>query len=159
MDGNGFTMCLWFDTESEDAARFYLGIFKDGSLGRVSRYSEAGPRPAGTVMTVEFELNGQQFLALNGGPEHHFNEAISLVVPCADQDEVDYYWDRLGDGGEEIACGWVRDRYGLCWQVVPTVFPEMITDADPERVRRVTAAMLTMKKLDIAALQRAYDGA
>ena len=110
-------------------------------------------------MTVEFELNGQRFLALNGGPEHRFNEAISLVVPCADQDEVDYYWDRLGDGGAEIACGWVRDRYGLCWQVVPAIFLEMMTDADPERVKRVAAAMMTMIKFDIAALQRAYDGA
>ncbi len=109
-------------------------------------------------MTVEFELNGQQFLALNGGPEHRFNEAISLVIPCADQDEVDYYWDRLGDGGEEIACGWVRDRYGLCWQVVPTMFPEMMADADPARAQRAAEAMMTMRKLDIAALRRAYEG-
>ena len=158
MDGKAFTTCLWFDTEGEEAARFYLSVFKDGSLGRVTLYSEAGPRPAGTVMTVEFELNGQQFLALNGGPEHRFNEAISLVIPCADQDEVDYYWERLGDGGEEIACGWVRDRYGLCWQVVPTMFPEMMTDSDPARVKRVMEAMMTMKKLDIAALRRAYEG-
>jgi predicted 3-demethylubiquinone-9 3-methyltransferase (glyoxalase superfamily) len=158
MTDKGLTICLWFDTEGEAAANYYTGVFADSRIGRVSRYTEAGPGPAGSVATVEFELNGQKFFALNGGPQYSFSEAISLTIPCADQDEVDYYWDRLTDGGQEIACGWLKDRYGLCWQVVPTVFTDMVTDPDPEKVRRVTEAMFTMKKFDIAALQRAYAG-
>jgi predicted 3-demethylubiquinone-9 3-methyltransferase (glyoxalase superfamily) len=158
MTDQGLTICLWFDSEGEAAATYYTGVFADSRIGRISRYTEAGPGPAGSVATVEFELNGQQFFALNGGPEYTFNEAISLTIPCADQDEVDYYWDRLTEGGQEIACGWLKDRYGLCWQVVPTTFTDMVTDPDPEKVRRVTEAMFTMKKLDIAALQRAYVG-
>jgi len=158
MTGKGFTICLWFDTEGEAAAHYYASIFKDSRIGRIARYTEAGPGPAGAVLTVEFELNGQKFLALNGGPQFTFNEAISITIPCADQDEVDYYWDRLSEGGQEVACGWLKDKYGLFWQVVPTVLPNMITDPDPEKARRATEAMLTMTKLDIATLQKAYAG-
>jgi predicted 3-demethylubiquinone-9 3-methyltransferase (glyoxalase superfamily) len=157
MTDNRFTTCLWFDTEGEAAANYYMSIFKDSRIGRVSRYTEAGPGPAGSAMAVEFELNGQKFLALNGGPANaHFTEAISFQIPCADQAEVDYYWERLSDGGQEDACGWVKDRYGLSWQVVPTALTEMIVDPDPAKVRRVMEAMFTMRKLDIAALQKAY---
>jgi len=156
MHDKAFTTCLWFDTEGEAAARFYTGIFKDSSINRVARYTEAGPGPAGSAMTVEFELNGQKFLALNGGPQHKFNEAISLMIPCRDQDEVDYYWSRLSEGGQEVACGWLRDRYGLCWQVVPTVLGDLMADPDPEKARRVAEAMFQMTKLDIAALQQAH---
>lgn len=159
MTSKPFTTCLWFDTEGEAAAHFYASIFKDSRVGRVARYTEAGPGPAGQAVTVEFELNGQKFMALNGGPQYTFNEAVSLVIECEDQAEVDYYWEALrSDGGQEIACGWVKDKYGFCWQVVPTVLPAMISDPDPERARRATEAMFTMTKLDIAALQRAYDG-
>jgi predicted 3-demethylubiquinone-9 3-methyltransferase (glyoxalase superfamily) len=157
MTDNSLTTCLWFDTEGEAAANFYTSIFKDSRIGRVSRYTEAGPGPAGSAMVVEFELNGQKFTALNGGPANaHFTEAISFQVPCADQAEVDYYWERLSDGGQEDACGWVKDRYGLSWQVVPTALTEMISDPDPAKVRRAMEAMFTMKKLDIATLQKAY---
>jgi predicted 3-demethylubiquinone-9 3-methyltransferase (glyoxalase superfamily) len=157
MTDNSFTTCLWFDTEGEAAANFYTSIFKDSRIGRVSRYTEAGPGPAGSAMVVEFELNGQKFIALNGGPANaHFTEAISFQVPCADQAEVDYYWERLSDGGQEDACGWVKDRYGLSWQVVPTALTEMLSDPDPAKVRRAMEAMFTMRKLDIAALQNAY---
>jgi predicted 3-demethylubiquinone-9 3-methyltransferase (glyoxalase superfamily) len=157
MTDNRFTTCLWFDTEGEEAANYYMSIFKDSRIGRVSRYTEAGPGPAGSAMAVEFELNGQKFLALNGGPANaHFTDAISFQIPCADQAEVDHYWERLSDGGQEDACGWVKDRYGLSWQVVPTALTEMIVDPDPAKVRRVMEAMFTMRKLDIAALQRAY---
>ena len=155
MAGDGLTTCLWFDTEGEEAVRYYLSIFKDSKLGRIGRYTEAGPGAPGAVMTVEFELNGQKFLALNGGPGRTFSEAISLVITCADQAEVDYYWDRLADGGQEVACGWVTDRYGLSWQVVPAVLADLMSDPDPARAKRVTEAMFTMKKLDIAALQQA----
>ncbi|MGP7999634.1 MAG: VOC family protein [Streptosporangiaceae bacterium] len=159
MASQGMTTCLWFDTEGEQAAHFYLSIFKDSRLGRIGRYTEAGPGAAGSVMTVEFELNGQKFLALNGGPGPKFSQAVSLMIICADQDEVDYYWDRLSDGGQEVACGWVTDQYGLSWQVVPAVLTDLITDPDPATVQRVMEAMFTMKKLDIAALQRAHGGA
>jgi len=159
MAGDGLTTCLWFDGNGEEAVNYYLSIFKDGKLGRIGRYTEAGPGPAGAVMTVEFELNGQQFLALNGGPGRTFTEAISLVITCADQDEVDYYWTRLADGGQEVACGWVTDRYGLSWQVVPAMLMDLITDPDPVKAKRVTEAMFTMKKLDVAALQQAYAAA
>jgi predicted 3-demethylubiquinone-9 3-methyltransferase (glyoxalase superfamily) len=158
MSSKKLTTCLWFDTEGEEAANFYVGIFKDSKLGRVGRYTEAGRGPVGAVMAVEFELNGQQFVALNGGPQFTFNEAISLVIPCADQDEVDYYWSRLSEGGQEVACGWLKDKYGLSWQVVPTVFLDMISDPDPKKARRATEAMLAMTKFDVAALQKAYAG-
>ncbi len=158
MTDKAFTTCLWFDTEGEAAANFYTSIFKDSKLGRIGRYTEAGPGPAGAVMVVEFELNGQKFVALNGGPQFKFNESISFQIPCADQDEVDYYWSRLSEGGQEVACGWLTDKYGLSWQVVPTVLIDMISDPDPEKAARTTAAMLKMVKFDIAALQRAYAG-
>ena len=153
-----FTTCLWFDTEAEAAASYYTSIFADSRVGRIGRYTEAGPGPAGTVMAVEFELNGQKFVALNGGPQFTFNEAISLCIPCADQDEVDYYWSKLSEGGQEVACGWLKDKYGLSWQVIPTVFLDMVSDPDPEKAKRATEAMLGMTKFDIAALQEAYGG-
>jgi predicted 3-demethylubiquinone-9 3-methyltransferase (glyoxalase superfamily) len=159
MTDKAFITCLWFDTEGEAAANYYTSIFKDSKIGRVSRYTEAGPGPAGSVQTVEFELNGQKFLALNGGPLYTFNEAVSVMVQCQDQAEVDYYWTRLTEGGSEVACGWLKDKYGLFWQIVPTALLDMIADPDPEKARRASEAMFTMKKLDIAALQRAYAGA
>jgi predicted 3-demethylubiquinone-9 3-methyltransferase (glyoxalase superfamily) len=158
MTDKAFTTCLWFDTQGEEAANYYTSIFKDSKLGRVTRYSESGPGASGSVMTAEFELNGQKFVALNGGPQFKFNEAVSLMVPCADQDEVDYYWDRLGEGGQEIACGWLKDKYGFCWQIVPTVLIEMISDPDREKANRAYEAMMKMTKFDIVALQRAYAG-
>jgi predicted 3-demethylubiquinone-9 3-methyltransferase (glyoxalase superfamily) len=159
MAGDGLTTCLWFDTEGEEAVNYYLSIFKDGKVSRIGRYTEAGPGAAGSVMTVEFELNGQKFLALNGGPGRKFTEAISLMIICADQDEVDYYWSRLADGGQEVACGWVTDRYGLSWQVVPAALTDLITDPDPAKAARVMAAMLKMTKLDIATLEEAAAAA
>jgi predicted 3-demethylubiquinone-9 3-methyltransferase (glyoxalase superfamily) len=153
-----FITCLWFDTQGEEAASYYVSIFKDSKIGRVSRYTEAGPGPAGSVQTVEIELNGQRFVALNGGPQYTFNAAVSVMVPCEDQAEVDYYWDRLAEGGAEIACGWLVDKFGLSWQIVPTALLDMINDPDREKARRASDAMFTMKKLDIAVLQRAYAG-
>jgi predicted 3-demethylubiquinone-9 3-methyltransferase (glyoxalase superfamily) len=158
MTSKPFTTCLWFDNQGEEAARYYVSIFKNARLGAIHRYTSAGPGEEGSVMLVEFELNGQKFSALNGGPQYTFSPAVSIVVECADQAEVDYYWDRLAEGGQEVACGWVTDRYGLSWQVVPTVFLEMIGDPDTEKAARATAAMLSMTKLDVAALERAYAG-
>lgn len=158
MTSKPFTTCLWFDNRSEEAARYYVSIFKNSRLGAIHRYTSAGPGEEGSVMLVEFELNGQRFAALNGGPQYTFTPAVSFVVECADQAEVDYYWERLAEGGQEVACGWVTDRYGLSWQVVPTVFFEMISDPDSEKAARVTAAMLSMTKFDVAALERAYAG-
>jgi predicted 3-demethylubiquinone-9 3-methyltransferase (glyoxalase superfamily) len=147
--------CLWFDTEGEEAAEFYTSVFPNSKILDVSRYGEAGPRPAGTVMTVSFELNGQEFLALNGGPDFTFSEAISFQVFCEDQDEVDRYWAALSEGGEEGPCGWLKDRFGLSWQIVPTRLSELLSDPDPERSQRAMKAMLGMKKIDIAELERA----
>jgi predicted 3-demethylubiquinone-9 3-methyltransferase (glyoxalase superfamily) len=158
MTDHALVTCLWFDTQAEEAAAYYTGIFKNSRLGAVHRYTDAGPGPAGSVMLVEFELNGQKFSGLNGGPQFTFNEAVSIVVPCADQAEVDYYWDRLSAGGQEVACGWLKDKYGLCWQIVPAAFFDMVADADPARRARVMQAMLAMTKFDIAALERAYAG-
>ncbi|HXF22185.1 MAG TPA: VOC family protein [Streptosporangiaceae bacterium] len=158
MTDQALTTCLWFDTQGEEAANFYLGIFRDSRLGRIGRYTEAGPRPAGSVMVVEFELNGQKFVALNGGPQFTFNESISFQIPCADQDEVDYYWSRLSEGGQEVACGWLKDKYGVSWQVVPTVVIDLISDPDEEKAARASKAMFSMTKLDIAAIQQAYAG-
>lgn len=155
----GFTTCLWFDTEAEDAANFYTSVFDDGKIHQVLHYGDAGPRPAGTVMTVDFELAGQQFVALNGGPEFRFNEAVSIQVNCETQDEVDRYWAQLSEGGEEGPCGWLRDKYGLSWQIVPTLLTELIADPDPTKSQAVMAAMLQMGKMDSAALQAAYDNA
>ena len=159
MTDKPFTTCLWFDTQAEEAATYYTSIFKRSELGRVYRYTEAGPGPEGSAMLVEFELNGQQFSALNGGPQHTFNEAVSIVVTCADQAEVDYYWSSLVEGGQEDVCGWLQDRYGLRWQIVPAVFFEMISDPDAAKAARVTRAMFGMTKFDIAALEQAYAGA
>jgi predicted 3-demethylubiquinone-9 3-methyltransferase (glyoxalase superfamily) len=158
MTTDGFTTCLWMDGQAEEAANHYTSIFEDSALGRVVRYTEAGPGPAGTVLTVEFELNGQRFVALNGGPQFTFNESISFQIHCDDQPEVDYYWSRLSEGGQEVACGWLKDRYGVSWQVIPTALLEMLDDPDPEKTNRATQAMLAMTKLDIAALRKAYAG-
>ena len=155
---------LWFDTQAEDAARFYTDIFKDSKLGTVTRYPEAGQevhgKLPGTVMTIEFELNGQSFIALNGGPNFTFNEAISLEIDCADQAEMDYYWEKLSEGGDPAAqqCGWLKDKFGLSWQVVPQAWEEMANDPDKAKSERAFRAMLQMKKIDIAALQRAFEG-
>ncbi len=149
---------LWFDTEAEEAADFYISIFKNSRIVNVARYTEAGPRPAGTVMTVEFELDGQRFVGINGGPEFTFSEAVSFQVTCEDQDEVDYYWDHLSEGGQEGPCGWLKDRYGLSWQVIPSGMEELFADPDPQRAQRTMQAMLGMGKLDIAALRSAADG-
>lgn len=158
MTDKALTTCLWFDGEAEAAANYYTSIFPNSTLGRVGRYTDAGPGPAGEVMVVEFEINGQQFIGLNGGPQFPFTEAISFQIFCADQDEVDYYWNALSAGGQEVACGWVKDKYGLCWQVVPSLLLDMISDQDQEKASRATAAMLSMTKFDIAALEKAYAG-
>ena len=150
------TPFLWFDTQAEEAARFYTSVFKNSRINGISRYGEAGPGPQGSVMTVGFELDGQRFVALNGGPVYKFTEAVSFMVNCENQQEVDEMWDKLSDGGAEIQCGWLKDKYGLCWQIVPTVFFEMMQDPDPQRKERVMQAMFQMKKFDIAALEAAY---
>ncbi|MFE7429653.1 VOC family protein [Streptomyces sp. NPDC014735] len=157
MTTEGFTTCLWFDGQAEEAAEYYLSVFRNSRRGRTVRYTEAGPGPAGSVMTVEFEINGQRFIGVNGGPEFTFNEAVSFQIGCADQGEVDYYWGRLTDGGEEGPCGWLKDRYGVSWQVTPDLLTDLLADQDAARAARTTAAMMTMKKLDIAALRKAHD--
>ena len=149
---------LWFDTEAEKAAEFYTSVFKDGRILKKTHYTEGGPREAGMVMTVDWEINGMRFTGINGGPDFHFNESVSFLINCEDQDEVDYYWDRLSDGGKQIQCGWLTDRFGLAWQVVPAGMDELFADPDPERAKRAMEAMLQMKKLDIAALRAAADG-
>jgi len=153
------TPWLWFDTEGEEAAAFYTSVFPNSRITEVTRYGEAGPRPAGTAMTVSFELDGQELVALNGGPEFHFNEAVSFQVPCEGQEEVDRYWALLSEGGEEGPCGWLKDKYGLSWQIVPTALVELLGDPDPGRAQRAMAAMMTMRKLDVAALREAADAA
>ena len=156
--------CLWFDTEAEEAASFDTSIFRNSKIVKISRYGEAGHeihgRPAGSVMAIAFELDGQAFSALNGGPVFKFNEAISLQVHCDTQEEVDYYWDKLSAGGDKKAqqCGWLKDKYGLSWQIVPKVLLEMLSDADSAKSERAMSAMLKMKKIDIAGLKRAYGG-
>src|SRR5687767_15633593 len=156
------TPCLWFDDQAEEAAKFYTAIFNNSKIVSMTRYGEAGHevhgKPAGTVMTVAFELDGQAFTALNGGPMFTFNEAISFQVHCETQEEVDYYWEKLSEGGDEQAqqCGWLKDKYGASWQVVPTILNELVEDPDSEGGQRAFAAMLRMKKLDIAELKRAY---
>ena len=149
---------LWFDTEAEEAAAFYVDVFPNSRITLVTHYTDVGPRPAGGVMTVEFELDGQRFVGINGGPEFKFDEAVSFQVTCEDQEEVDYFWARLGEGGEEGPCGWLKDRYGLSWQIVPTGMEELFADPDPEKAQRAMEAMLGMRKLDIAALRRAAEG-
>jgi predicted 3-demethylubiquinone-9 3-methyltransferase (glyoxalase superfamily) len=154
---NKITPCLWFDDQAEDAAKFYTGLFDNAQILEVTHYGSAGPRPEGMVMTVTFEIEGVQFVALNGGPDFTFDEAISLQINCDSQDEVDAFWAKLTDGGQEGPCGWCKDRFGLSWQVVPNLMNELIADPDPERAQRAMKAMLSMGKLDIAELQRAAD--
>jgi predicted 3-demethylubiquinone-9 3-methyltransferase (glyoxalase superfamily) len=149
------TPCLWFDTEGEEAAQFYTSVFPNSKILDVARYGSAGPRDEGTVMTVSFELDGQQFVALNGGPDFTFNEAISFQVSCESQEEVDRYWSELSEGGEEGPCGWLKDRFGVSWQIVPTRLPELLGDPDREKSQRVMAAMLQMRKIEIDELERA----
>jgi predicted 3-demethylubiquinone-9 3-methyltransferase (glyoxalase superfamily) len=151
--------CLWFDTEAEPAAEFYTSLFDDSRIITISRYGEAGPREAGLVMVVEFELRGQRFMALNGGPEYKFGPAISFRITCETQAELDRYWEKLAEGGQEVQCGWLTDRFGLSWQIVPEGMAELLGDADPERARRATEAMLSMKKLDLEEMRRAAEAA
>ncbi|WP_125263003.1 VOC family protein [Streptomyces alboflavus] len=151
---------LWFDTQALEAAEFYVSVFPNSKVTNVTYYGEAGPREAGTVLTVEFSLDGQDYTGINGGPEFTFDEAVSFQIGCADQEEVDHYWTRLtADGGQESQCGWLKDKYGLSWQVVPDELGALMTDSDPERAQRAMAAMLKMQKLDVAALRAAADGA
>ena len=150
---------LWFDTEGEEAARFYASVFPNSKIGQVTHYGSAGPRPEGMVMTVSFELDGQEFVALNGGPDFTFNEAISLEVTCDDQEEVDRYWNALTEGGEAGPCGWLKDRFGVSWQIVPKVLTELLTDPDREKAQRVMAAMLKMQKIEVDELERAAAAA
>jgi predicted 3-demethylubiquinone-9 3-methyltransferase (glyoxalase superfamily) len=149
---------LWFDTNGKEAAEFYCSVFPNSGIKNVSHYGEAGPRPAGTVLTVDFVLDGQEFTAINGGPDFPFTEAVSFLINCADQAEVDYYWDKLKEGGEEVQCGWLKDKYGLSWQVVPEGLAELVTDPS-ERGQRAMKAMFDMKKLDIAKIKAAADKA
>ena len=153
------TPCLWFDTEGEDAAKLYTSVFPNSKIGKVTRYGSAGPRDEGTVMTVDFELDGQEFMALNGGPDFTFSEALSFQVFCESQDEVDAYWSKLSEGGEEGPCGWLKDRFGVSWQIVPRVLLELIADPDQEKAQRVMAAMLKMRKIEIDELERAAAAA
>ena len=153
------TPCLWFDTDGEDAANFYTSIFPNSKIQHIARYGSSGPRPEGTVMTVSFELDGQEFLALNGGPQFEFSEAISFQVSCKDQDEVDKYWNELSEGGEEGPCGWLKDKFGLSWQIVPTALPELLSNPDKEKAQRVMAAMLQMGKIEIEELEQAAAAA
>jgi len=150
------TPFLWFDSNAEEAASFYISVFPNSEITEVSRYGEAGPRAAGSVMVVSFRLDGQEFLALNGGPEFTFTEAVSFSIACANQEEVDYYWDKLTDGGKPGPCGWLKDKFGVSWQVVPTVLTEMLQDEDRQRADRVMQAMLQMGKIDIAKLEEVY---
>ena len=156
------TSCLWFDHQAEEAAKFYTSIFKNSKMGKITHYDEAGAKasgqPAGSVMTVTFELNGQEFMGLNGGPIFKFNEAISFVVNCEDQKEVDYYWEKLSAGGKEVQCGWLQDKYGLSWQIVPTLLPELLSSPDREKSHRAMQAMLKMVKINIAELRKAAEG-
>ena len=152
------TTCLWFDTQGEEAAKFYTSVFPNSKIIDVSRYGSAGPRPEGTVMTVNFELDGAPFVALNGGPEFTFSEAVSFQVFCENQEEVDAFWGTLSEGGEQGPCGWLKDRYGLSWQVIPTALPKLLGDPDPEKSQRVMQAMLGMSKMEVDVLERAAAG-
>ncbi len=152
------TTFLWFDKEAEEAVQFYTSIFKNSKILKVSRYGEAGPGPKGSAMSVSFELDGQEFMALNGGPQFKFTEAVSLVVNCETQKEVDEFWSTLSAGGQEVQCGWLKDKYGLSWQVVPMALSRLLADPDPQKAKRVMEAMLQMKKIDVAGLERAAGG-
>jgi predicted 3-demethylubiquinone-9 3-methyltransferase (glyoxalase superfamily) len=155
------TPFLWFDTQAEEAVNLYISLFKNSKIGTISRYSEemakAAGRPKGSVMVVTFQLDGQEFIALNGGPQFKFNEAVSFLVNCETQEEVDRLWEKLSEGGEPNQCGWLKDRYGVSWQIVPTILVKLMSDPDPEKSRRVMSAMLQMKKIDIAGLKRANE--
>jgi predicted 3-demethylubiquinone-9 3-methyltransferase (glyoxalase superfamily) len=152
------TPCLWFDDQAEAAAAFYTSIFPNSRITKVARYPEGAPRPAGLVMTIEFELDGKPFMALNGGPQYKHSPALSFSVDCKSQEEVDRYWDKLVEGGQPVQCGWLTDKFGLSWQIVPAALPQLMSSSDPARAKRVTEAMLKMIKLDIPTLQRAHDG-
>ena len=152
------TPCLWFDSQAEDAMKFYTSIFKNSKIGRVTRYGDAGPGPKGTAMSATFELEGQEFMALNGGPQFKFSPAISFFVNCKTQEEVDELWEKLSAGGKTERCGWLTDKFGLSWQVIPTILGELLRDKDPAKSQRVMKAMLQMDKIDIAALKRASAG-
>ena len=155
------TPFLWFDDKAEEAAKFYVSLFKNSKIGDIARYDDAGAKAAGrpkeSVMVVEFQLEGQEFVALNGGPHFKFTEAISFVVNCETQEEVDYFWEKLLEGGQESQCGWLKDKYGLSWQIVPTILPELLQDKDPQKSQRVMKAMLQMKKIDIQTLKQAAE--
>src|SRR5439155_7147313 len=151
------TPFLWFDKQAEEAARFYTSIFESAKIVSLTRYGEAGPGPRGSVMTVAFQLDGQEFVALNGGPQFKFTEATSFVVNCDTQEEVDRFWEKLSEGGQEVQCGWLKDRYGLSWQIVPVVLSQMLQDEDPQKSQRVMKALLQMKKIDIGRLKKAYE--
>lgn len=150
------TTFLWFDKNAEEAVNFYVSVFKNAKVLQTVHYGDTGPGPKGTVMTVDFELNGQRFMALNGGPNFKFTEAISLMVHCQTQEEIDYYWEKLSEGGQKIECGWLKDKFGLFWQVVPAILPELVSE--PDKADRVMAAVMKMKKLDLAELKRASEG-
>jgi len=152
------TPFLWFNDNAEEAINFYKSVFKNAKIGKMARYGDAGPGPKGQVMTASFELMGQEFLALNGGPQFKFTEAISFVVNCETQQEVDDFWEKLSEGGQKKECGWLKDKFGLSWQIVPTALGKMLADPDPGKSQRVMKAMLQMKKIDIARLKQAYDG-
>lgn len=162
IDGPKITPCLWFDGQAEAAANFYVSVFENSRIGKISRYGKAGHDihggKEGSVMVVEFELGGRPFVALNGGPDFKFTEAVSFQVFCDSQDEIDYFWKALSEGGSEGPCGWLKDKFGLSWQVVPAVVPQMMTDPDSDKSDRVMSAILTMKKIDLAAINRAYQG-
>ena len=151
------TPFLWFDGKAEEAAKFYVSIFKNSRIVGITRYGEAGPGPKGSAMTVRFELDGQEFIGLNGGPQFKFTEAVSFSVDCKTQEEVDEFWEKLSEGGEQGQCGWLKDKYGLSWQINPTVLSQMLGDPDPEKSKRVMEAMLRMKKIDIKRLKQAYE--
>lgn len=161
MKADKMTICLWYDDKAEQAANHYTQIFKNSKIGRITRYGTEGfeihKKPAGTAMTVEFTLNDMNFLALNGGPQFKFNEAVSIVVHCETQEEIDYYWEKLTVGGEEGPCGWLKDKFGVSWQIIPSVLPKYLSDPDSAKSQRVTAAYLQMKKFDIKALTKAYE--
>ena len=152
------TPFLWFDGQAEEAANYYTSIFPNSRIVKVARFTDAGPGPAGSAMTVEFELEGQRFVGLNGGPMYKFTEAISFVVNCQTQEEVDFYWEKLSAGGKEIQCAWLKDKFGLCWQIVPVALPQLLSSPDRKRAERAMKAMFKMKKIDIRALQEAADG-
>jgi predicted 3-demethylubiquinone-9 3-methyltransferase (glyoxalase superfamily) len=162
MKTNDLTICLWYDTQAEEAAKFYTSIFKDSRMGQVTRFGKEGfefhHKPEGTAMTVDFSLNGMKFIALNGGPEFKFCEAVSVIIHCDTQAEIDHYWSRLTEGGEEQQCGWLKDKFGVSWQITPTLLPAYLSDPDAARRGRVSQVMFQMKKFDIARLKQAYDG-